>query len=105
MRHYFIINPVAGKKRNADEMVQTVHRIFSERQDEYEIHLTEYPDHATELAAQAASTGESTRIYCVGGDGTLHEVVTGCYQASGAASSRGAAVTTFTGRSRRPRRL
>lgn len=82
MRHCFIINPVAGKKRNADEMVQTVHRIFSERQDEYEIHLTEYPDHATELAAQAASTGEPTRIYCVGGDGTLHEVVTGCYQAS-----------------------
>ncbi len=82
MRHYFIINPVAGKKRNAVEVIQTIHRIFMDRQDEYEIHLTEYPDHATELAAQAACGGEATRIYCIGGDGTLHETVSGCYQAS-----------------------
>lgn len=82
MRHYFIINPVAGKKRNADEIVQTIYRIFQDRQDEYEIHLTEYPDHATELAAQAAQGNEPTRIYCIGGDGTLHEAVTGCFQAS-----------------------
>jgi len=82
MRHYFIINPVAGKRRNAEEIIQTIHRVFFDRQDAYEIHLTEYPDHATELAAQAAGTGEPTRIYCIGGDGTLHEAVTGCYQAS-----------------------
>ncbi len=82
MRHYFIINPVAGKKRNANEIIQTIRRIFSDRQDEYEIHLTEYPDHGTELAAQAAHSGEPTRIYCIGGDGTLHEAVTGCYQAA-----------------------
>lgn len=82
MRHYFIINPAAGKKRNANEIIQCIHRIFSNRQDDYEIHLTEYPDHATELAMQAAASGEPTRLYCVGGDGTLHEAVTGCYQAS-----------------------
>ncbi len=82
MKHLFIINPVAGKKRNAQEIIADIHAIFSDRDEPYEIRLTEYPDHATEIAAQAAQSGQPTRLYCIGGDGTLHETVSGCYAAS-----------------------
>lgn len=37
---------------------------------------TEYPGHATELAAQAAESGYDV-IVAIGGDGTVHEVVNG----------------------------
>lgn len=81
MKHFFIINPVAGKKKNVQQIIAKIKSIFANRQEPYEIRLTEYPDHATELAAQAAATGELTRLYCIGGDGTLHETVSGCYAA------------------------
>lgn len=81
MKHLFIINPVAGKKKNAQEIISLIRSLFAGRDEAYEIKLTEYPDHATEIAAQAAASGEPTRLYCIGGDGTLHETVSGCYMA------------------------
>ncbi len=81
MKHLFIINPVAGKKKNAEEIISRIHAVFSDKDEPYEIKLTEHPDHATEIAARAAASGEPTRLYCVGGDGTLHETVSGCYAA------------------------
>ncbi len=81
MKHLFIINPVAGKKKNAEEIISRIQAIFADKDEPYEIKLTEYPDHATEIAAQAAALGEPTRLYCIGGDGTLHETVSGCYAA------------------------
>lgn len=81
MKHFFIINPAAGKNKNVQQIIEKIESIFANRSDAYEIRLTEYPDHATELAAEAAATGELTRIYCIGGDGTLHEAVSGCYEA------------------------
>ena len=81
MKHLFIINPVAGRKKHGREMADKINAIFADREEEYEIVFTEYPDHATEIAAMAAKSDEPTRIYAIGGDGTLHEVVQGCYHA------------------------
>ncbi len=75
MKHLFIINPLAGKKRTLDEFSEEIHRVFSER--EHEIVYTEYEGHAEELARAAAESGQQVRIYACGGDGTLNEVVCG----------------------------
>ncbi|MGI8846671.1 MAG: diacylglycerol/lipid kinase family protein [Candidatus Dormibacteria bacterium] len=49
-------------------------------------HLTAYPGEATERVREALLDGVQ-RIVVVGGDGTLNEVVNGCFQGDGAAVS------------------
>ena len=85
MKHLFILNPHAGKKRDMEDFCTQVQHSFQGR--DYEIALTERPGHAEELARTAAETGEQVRIYACGGDGTLNEVV------NGAAGFDNAAVT------------
>jgi YegS/Rv2252/BmrU family lipid kinase len=75
MKHLFIINPEAGK-RKAKGMVPEIMRILDEKQEEYFIEYTEYHGHATEIAKKYAKT-EDFRIYSLGGDGTLSEVLNG----------------------------
>jgi diacylglycerol kinase (ATP) len=75
-----IYNPVAGRGR--------VHEHWAEVQQAlhtggvaFDSVATEAPLHAVKLAREAASRYE--RVVCVGGDGTLHEIVNGLMQASG----------------------
>lgn len=42
---------------------------------EYEIRMTEYPGHATEIAREYAEGNQPVRLYSCGGDGTFHEIV------------------------------
>lgn len=80
MHHVFIVNPVAGKGR-ASHMVEAIKERFNRFSQTYEIMETEAPHHAQELAsqavAQATEKNESLRLYSVGGDGTLNEVING----------------------------
>lgn len=76
MHHVFIINPIAGKGR-AVQMIGAIKSRFKDFIQSYEISITEAPEHATEIAKKAASGGEAVRIYSVGGDGTLNEIVNG----------------------------
>ena len=87
MKHVFILNPSAGKKKDIEEFCQNIRQAMEGR--EYEILFTEYGGHAEELACAAAQTGEQVRIYGCGGDGTLNEVV------CGAAGYDNAAVTNI----------
>lgn len=75
MKHIFIINPAAGKGR-ALEAIPYIKEYFTRNQEDYEIRLTEYPGHAAQLARQYAQQ-DTCRIYSVGGDGTVNEVVNG----------------------------
>jgi YegS/Rv2252/BmrU family lipid kinase len=75
MRHLFILNPVAGKGRTV-RLVPDIHDYFRGKSREYIIETTEYPGHATEIAARYSSRGD-WRIYSIGGDGTLNEVLNG----------------------------
>jgi YegS/Rv2252/BmrU family lipid kinase len=75
MKHLFIINPVAGKGKTV-RLIPDITKYCSSRDYSYEIVTTGYPGHATEIAKQK-SDEEPCRIYSVGGDGTLNEVLNG----------------------------
>ena len=76
LHHVFIINPIAGKGR-AIQMIGEIKSRFKDFIQPFEISITKAPGHATEIAKNAASVGEAVRVYSVGGDGTLNEIVNG----------------------------
>ncbi len=82
MKHLFIVNPVAGKGK-AKLLIEEIVEIFKHRDEEYSIVLTEYEGHATELA-RSYSSKEDFRIYSLGGDGTLNEVLNGMVESNSA---------------------
>lgn len=80
IKHLFIVNPVAGNGI-AIKMTGTIHKLFKELklkyQDiSYEIVYTKEEGHATQIAKKYSAMGDY-RIYAVGGDGTLNEVLNG----------------------------
>ncbi len=75
MKHVFIINPTAGKGK-ALGLVPIIRDYFKGKPDKYVIKITEYPGHATEIAREYANS-ETCRIYSIGGDGTVNEIVNG----------------------------
>lgn len=75
MKHVFIINPTAGKGKSLG-LVPIIRDYFKGKPDKYVIKITEYPGHATEIAREYANS-ETCRIYSIGGDGTVNEIVNG----------------------------
>lgn len=80
MKHLFIINPAAGKGKTL-ELVPHIQEIFNNRNEEYVIEVTREAGHAVEIA-KSYSRSEDYRIYSVGGDGTLNEVLNGMAESS-----------------------
>ncbi|MDD6160821.1 MAG: acylglycerol kinase family protein, partial [Oscillospiraceae bacterium] len=85
MKHLFIINPNAGKKRTERRLERAIHDL----EEPWEIAYTAKEGDATRFARAAAESGEPVRIYACGGDGTLNAVV------NGAAGFDNAAVTNI----------
>ncbi len=75
MKHLFIINPVAGKG-HASAYIPAIHSHFKGNTEEYHIEITQNPGHARDISAWYAKKGDY-RIYSIGGDGTLNEVLNG----------------------------
>lgn len=69
-----IVNPCAGRKRGNAKLAEIV-RILNEAGYETTIHVTTARGDATKTAEAYAAQMEV--IACVGGDGTLNEVITG----------------------------
>lgn len=78
-----VFNPTAGKGR-ARKALDLVTAFLEARGVAYELHLTEGPGHATELAA---GTPRGSTVVALGGDGTVHEVVKGLLR-NGTAADR-----------------
>lgn len=89
MKHLFLINPYAGKYDRTQEMREKIQAAMADREEPWEIRVTRYAGHGTELVRAAAETGEPLRVYACGGDGTLNEA------ANGAAGYPNAAVTHY----------
>lgn len=75
MKHLFIVNPSAGKGK-ALKRIPEIENIFKKVNEEYIIEVTKKPGHATEIARNY-SNKDVYRIYAIGGDGTLNEVLNG----------------------------
>ena len=75
MKHVFILNPFAGKK-DSETYMGLISEYFSTHGGEYRILTTEYPGHASELAARYTAE-EDVCVYAFGGDGTAYEVLNG----------------------------
>jgi len=72
---YIIANETSGSGAGAAVFAR-VRDLLSEMNIPFRADVTEGPGHAAELASRAVESGE-TEIVCVGGDGTLSEVVNG----------------------------
>jgi len=74
LRYRVIVNPWAGRgagQRLLPRMADLLAGLH------YDLVVTEYPRHATELAAAAATRGGYDAVVAVGGDGTVLEVLNG----------------------------
>ena len=74
-RYKIILNPTAGRG-TAEEAVPDLDRFLREHNMEFDLVLTERPEHAVELAKQAALDGFDV-VVVAGGDGTANEVLNG----------------------------
>lgn len=66
---------MAGRKDAALQLVPRIVETARKMRLDYEIRLTEYPGHATEMVQEYARREEPVRVYTCGGDGTFHEAV------------------------------
>ncbi|HBF38822.1 MAG TPA: diacylglycerol kinase [Firmicutes bacterium] len=84
MKHLFIINPVAGKGKPL-KLIPEIQKYFNKYGSEYDIKVTQYPGQATDIVRQYAGNANihnELRIYAVGGDGTVNEIVNGILQSA-----------------------
>lgn len=90
MRHLFIVNPIAGGKKNDKTRIkEQIASLMDARGEEYELYETVGTMDAAEKVNREAMKGGKLRVYACGGDGTLSEC------AHGAASYSNCAVTHY----------
>lgn len=70
----FLINPYSGKVQIKNELLDILKKM-NEAGFETTVWTSQHPKHITELVEEHGA--EYDRIVCSGGDGTLHEAVTG----------------------------
>lgn len=81
MRHVFIVNPAAGKGEKSLQIADSVHAFFGQSRpnEDYQVYQTSGPADAERIARREAQRGQPVRLYAVGGDGTLCEVLNGMF--------------------------
>lgn len=90
-----IVNPAAGAGKTG-RLWPRIKRFFEGRGLRFEHDVTEAPGHAIELARSAIEKGYEMLV-SVGGDGTIHEIVNGLYEAGGSEDAMLGIVSTGTG--------
>ncbi len=78
MRHLFILNPAAGKRKDVEALTREIQDVMAERTDPWTLEITAAAGDAERIADRWCREGtEPLRIYALGGDGTLNEVANG----------------------------
>ena len=80
MKHIFVVNPVSGKGVIAKAYIPTIENYIKEHNLDAEIYVTKASRDGLHFVEEKAKSGEEIRFYSCGGDGTLYEVVNGCYK-------------------------
>jgi len=78
MKHLFIVNPVAGGRKNRyKETIKYIEEVMQGSEENYEIYVTKAPLDACEKIKDTAKDRDEIRVYACGGDGTFNECVNG----------------------------
>ena len=77
MKYIFLINPAAGKGAPAAQIIPAIEREAAKRGIDCEIYRTTCAEDAVRYTREVCERGEPVRLYACGGDGTLHEVMSG----------------------------
>ncbi|MDD6478570.1 MAG: diacylglycerol kinase family lipid kinase [Oscillospiraceae bacterium] len=77
MKYLFFVNPAAGKGKAQKKIIMDIEEYFNKNGKDYDIIITEYPDHAEKVAREMAETGEELSMFACGGEGTGYEVING----------------------------
>ncbi len=77
MRYVFYVNPVAGKGKAQDDIINSIENYFKDRDESFKIHITTSKGDAFKEANAEAKTGDSIRMFACGGEGTVFEVLNG----------------------------
>ena len=78
MKHYFIVNPAAGKGKDPRALIERIEAACREKLIDFEIYLTKAKGDATRFVKEkCAAAKEKIRIFSCGGDGTNNEVISG----------------------------
>ena len=94
-RMRIIVNPAAGAGKTAKKWPQIMTLLKSLGLD-FKHDITEAPGHAVELAKAAVKKGYKL-VVSVGGDGTIHEIVNGLYEAGATTDVAVGIINTGTG--------
>lgn len=90
-----IVNPVAGAGKTG-RVWPRIKKFFEGHGLRFEHDFTEAPGHAIELAKSAVARGHEL-VISVGGDGTIHEIANGLYEAGANGDTVLGIVSTGTG--------
>lgn len=64
MKHFFIMNPAAGKGTRFHALIDDIHKVCDRRQVYYAVHITEKQGESTEFVKKMCqSSNEPMRFY------------------------------------------
>ena len=85
MTYVFIINPAAGKGKNAEDTAKSIREFFKNRSNKIDIYLSKCPGDAIRFGKEyPIPEGEEVCFVACGGDGTFYETVNGAFGRPGA---------------------
>lgn len=79
MKHLFLINANAGKGKAFETVMPKIKEATAERNMDYKVYVSKSSQDTHDYCKKIGESGEKTRIYACGGDGTIYDIVNAIY--------------------------